>query len=386
MDTQINRTQIIDLTQRLVRCHTEAGDEKEAADLVLAEMHRLGYDRVNVDENGSVVGMIRGKHPGPTLLLDGHIDTVGVAPGVPWKQDPFGGTVIGGKLYGRGASDMKGPVAAMVLAAAAVDREELSGTLVVSASVMEEVLEGVALKTVMEATRPDFVVIGEASDLKLVHGSRGRAEILVETIGRPAHSSRPQEGINAVQAMLPVMQAIDRLALPAHKTVGQAIIALTDIISEPYPGHSVIPSRCRVTYDRRLIPGETKESVMRTLAGLPTITGATVNSSLAQGEYQTYTGRTFFVDKWFPAWLIEKDHALVQKAAKGLQLAGLPVSYDLYQFCTNAAYSAGEAGIPTIGFGPSSGSLAHVVDEYIEIDTLVKAAQGYLSIISSVLG
>jgi len=386
MDTQINRTQIIDLTQRLVRCHTEAGDEKEAADLVLAEMHRLGYDRVNVDENGSVVGMIRGKHPGPTLLLDGHIDTVGVAPGVPWKQDPFGGAVIGGKLYGRGASDMKGPVAAMVLAAAAVDREELSGTLVISASVMEEVLEGVALKTVMEATRPDFVVIGEASDLKLVHGSRGRAEILVETIGRPAHSSRPQEGINAVQAMLPVMQAIDRLALPAHKTVGQAIIALTDIISEPYPGHSVIPSRCRVTYDRRLIPGETKESVMRTLAGLPTIKGATVNVSLAQGEHQTYTGRTFLVDKWFPAWLIEKDHALVQKAAKGLQLAGLSVSYDMYQFCTNAAYSAGEAGIPTIGFGPSSGSLAHVVDEYIEIDTLVKAAQGYLSIISSVLG
>lgn len=377
---------VIELTQKLIRCQGGAGDEKLAADLLAGEMRALGYDRVAFDKNGSVVGVIEGRQPGPTLLLDGHLDTVGVAPGLPWSYDPFGGQVVNGKLYGRGATDMKGPLVAAVTAAAGIDRSRISGRVVVSGSVMEEVLEGVALKTVMDAFEPDLVVICEPSDLVLITGSRGRAEIQIETLGKPAHSSRPQEGVNAVQAMLPVIQALETQPLPVHPTIGQAILALTEIISEPYPAHSVIPSRCRVTYDRRLVPGETRESVLANFASLPTILGASVSASITKGEYRTYTGHRLEVDKWFPAWEIDREHPLVGKAALGLKAAGLAVAYGTYQFCTNAAYSAGVAQVPTIGFGPSLASLAHVVDEYILVEDLIKAVQGYEGIIQSLLG
>ena len=381
----VNSKTLIELTQELVRLPSEAGREKKVANLLAREMRGLGYEEVTVDENGSVVGVVNGARPGPTLLFDAHIDTVGVAPGVPWQHDPFSGEIVGGKLYGRGATDMKGPVAAMILAIAAAAKGQLAGRVVASASVMEEVLEGVALKAVMDKQHPDYVVICEPSNLRLIHGGRGRAEIHLETIGRPAHSSLPQDGVNAILAMTRAMKVIDELPLPTHEVVGQGIMALTDIISEPYPGHSMIPSRCRVTYDRRLMPGETQESVLLSLANLPTIEGATLTSTIARGEYQTYTGRRLVTEKWFPAWLIDQSHEFVQKAATGLESAGLPVTYGTYDFCTNAAYSAGQAGVPTLGFGPSPESLAHIADEYVEVEQLVKTAQGYQGIIEAVL-
>jgi putative selenium metabolism hydrolase len=381
----INSQTLIQLTQKLVRLPSEAGREKEVADLLMKEMPGLGYEEVTVDENGSVVGVVNGAQPGPTLLFDGHIDTVGVAPGVSWRHDPFGAEIAGGRLYGRGATDMKGAVAAMIVAVAAVSKGHLAGRVVVSASVMEEVLEGVALKAVMDKQQPDYVIICEPSNLRLIHGGRGRAEIHVETIGRPAHSSSPREGLNAILAMIPAISAVDELQLPIHEVVGQGIMALTDIISEPYPGHSVIPSRCRVTYDRRLMPGETQESVLASLAGLPTIEGASLTPTIAKGEYQAYTGSRLVSEKWFPSWLFDRSHEFVQKAAKGLESAGLPVTYGTYNFCTNAAYCAGQAGVPTIGFGPSPESLAHIVDEYVEVEQLVKTAQGYQGIIEAVL-
>ena len=90
-------------------------------------------------------------------------------------------------------------------------------------------------------------------------------------------------------------------------------------------------------------------------------------------------------EKWFPAWFLDPAHEFVRKAAAGLESAGLPVTYGTYNFCTNAAYSAGQAGVPTMGFGPSPESLAHIVDEYVEVEQLLKTARGYQGIIEAVL-
>ncbi len=385
MKTGINPQAVIELTQKLVRCTTLHGDEQAAANLLAAEMRTLNYDQVIIDPNGSVVGVIQGGQPGPTLLFDSHIDTVGISSPERWQYPPFGGEIVEGRLYGRGASDMKGAAAGMVIAAAAVDRAELAGRVVISTSVMEEVLEGRALQTVMEKVPPDFVVICEPSGLKLVHASRGRAEIVIETFGVSGHSATPDKAVNAVRAMLPVVEAIQQIELPVDQVVGRGVMELTDIISSPYPAYSVIPDRCRATYDRRLMPGESWESVQASLAELPTIPGARVEVSLFEGSHTTYTGIELTMDKWFPAWAFPQDHNFVQTAAQGLQNAGLPVEYDVYRFCTNGAYSAGVAGVPTIGFGPSNSALCHIVDEYIELDALVKAAGGYAGIIEAVL-
>jgi putative selenium metabolism hydrolase len=382
----MNTDQLIAFTQDLIRLPSLAGQEAAVIERAKTEMQTLGFDRVWVDAYGSAIGIIEGAQAGPTLLFDAHVDTVGIAPGVPWQHQPFGAEIENGAMYGRGAADMKGALAAMIYAAADINRAHLTGQVVVSASVMEEVFEGGALRAVMQATPPDFVVIGEATALNLVRGGRGRAEIHLETIGRPSHSSAPEQGLNAVREMTRVMAALDALALPADPLLGPAIIALTDIISEPYPGYSVIPSRCRATYDRRLLPGETAEVVVQQIVDLPGVAGIRLNARLAQGEHAAYTGAVIRGEKFFPAWIYPEETPFVQQALAGLRAAGLTPRMSAYRFCTNAAYSAGVAGVPTIGFGPGSEADAHVIDEKVTLADLTAAAQGYRGIIQAVLG
>jgi putative selenium metabolism hydrolase len=377
---------MIDFAQALVQRRSLSGEEEEMAQRVVEEMQALGFDQVVVDENGSVIGIVEGAHPGKTLLLDAHIDTVGVAEGVAWQHDPFGAAIIDAAIVGRGAADMKGALAAMIYAAASVDRTKLQGRVAVSATTLEEVLEGVTLRTVMELVQPDFVVIGEATDLNLNRGGRGRAEVHLATVGRPAHSSSPHLGRNAVLDMLSVIAAIESLALPTDPLMGPAILALTDIISDPYPGYSVIPSLCKVTYDRRLLPGETPEGVLDAIRSLPAAQGVQLEATIAVGAHMTYTGKTLHSLKFFPAWVFPESDWYVQHALKGLHGVGLKPQVSAYRFCTNGAYSAGIAGVPTVGFGPATEGDAHVVDERLRLDDLFAAARGYHGIIQGVLG
>jgi putative selenium metabolism hydrolase len=382
----MNKQALIEFTQRLVRQQSYSGEEAAVTQIVVDEMKALGFDEVQVDENGSAVGIVEGAKAGKTLLFDAHTDTVGIAPGSVWTKDPFSGEIIDGVLYGRGAADMKGALAAMVHAAGNVDRSKISGRVIVSASVLEEVYEGGALRTVMDEVNPDFVVIGESSDLNLVHGGRGRAEVHLETIGKPSHSSSPGQGVNAVHLMMKVIEAVERIQLDVHPLLGPAIFALTDIISEPYPGYSVIPSRCKATYDRRLLPGDTLEGVLGHIQSLPELKEVPFKAVIAEGEHQAYTGKTLTCTKFFPAWILDEGHPLVQAALKGLRASGLNPRLSAYRFCTNAAYSVGTAGVPTIGFGPGTEADAHVVDERLSLEALEAVAQGYAGIIHSVLG
>ena len=379
----IAHDRLVEFLQTLIRVPSLSGAEAAAVARVALEMRSLGFDEVLIDEHGSALGTVRGSRRGPTLLCDAHIDTVGVAPGVPWRHDPFGGEIEGGRLYGRGASDMKGALAAMVYATAAVDRRKLSGRVVISASVLEEVMEGAALAAIMARVRPDFVVIGESTELNLNYGGRGRAEIVLEAIGRPAHSSSPHLGVNAVYLMLPAIAALRAMPLPSDWLLGPALMELTDIVSEPYPGASVVPSRCRATFDRRLLAGETEDEVLEGLRALPELQG--IHVSIAAGEHRTYTGTVLSGPKFFPAWKLDVEDSFVQAAVSGLYATGLDPKPGAYRFCTNAAFSAGQAGVPTVGFGPSAEGQAHVVDEYIELDQLIKAAHGYKGIIEEVL-
>ncbi|MCC6985643.1 MAG: M20/M25/M40 family metallo-hydrolase, partial [Anaerolineales bacterium] len=260
---------LIEFTQRIVRQPSMSGEEGAVTRLVVDEMNALGFDKVWVDKYGSAVGMMRGAQAGKTLLFDAHTDTVGIAPGSVWTRSPFGAEVTDTHMYGRGVMDMKGSLAAMIHATASVDKSKLAGTILISASVMEEVYEGGALKAVMDETKPDYVVIGEATQLNLARGGRGRAEIHIETIGKPSHSSSPQLGINAIHLMTKVIAEIEKIKVKEHPLMGQGIFALTDIISEPYPAYSVIPARCKATYDRRLLPGETPEGVLNEITSLP---------------------------------------------------------------------------------------------------------------------
>ena len=387
--TQVREERLIGLCRDLLRQPSLSGQEEQVARYLQNTMEACGFDRAEIDRYGSVVGTIEGNRPGPTVLMDGHIDTVPVSDPSQWTHDPYGAEIADGKIYGRGASDMKGSVAAMVSAAAHFAEDtgrDFAGRVCVSCTVHEECFEGVSSREVIRNVRPDCVIIGEATSTTLKIGQRGRAEVVVETLGKSCHSSNPQEGRNAVYDMCAVIEEMQALTPRRQDVLGEGIYELTDIVSSPYPGASVVPERCRATYDHRLLVGETEQSVLadvqaavdRAAARRP---GLQAKVYLAEGEEICWTGEAIRAKRFFPAWLLEEDDELVVKALAGLREAGIDAPLSHFAFCTNGSHFCGEAGIPTVGFGPSLEELAHTVDEYIEIDQLTRACEGFQGIL-----
>ena len=393
MLTKERENQVVELCRKLIMKQSYSGQEDGVAGALEEALKELGFDSVNVDKYGNVIGCIKGKRPGKKLLFDGHIDTVPVTDETEWKYPPFAAEIHDGKIYGRGTSDMKGAVAAFVSAAAnfAQDTDrDFDGELYVAGVVHEECFEGVAAREISKAVCPDYVVIGEASTLNLKVGQRGRGEIVVETFGKPCHSANPEKGINAVYKMAKVIEAIRTLEPTHHPVLGDGILELTDIKSAPYPGASVVPEYCRATYDRRLLVGETKESVLEPLQKLMDQLMAEdlqlkVKVSYAVGEEQCYTGNKIQGERFFPGWLYDENEAFVQDVKKELEDMGYTPSITQYNFCTNGSHYAGEAGIKTFGLGPSQENLAHTVNEYIEIDQLTKVTDCYYGVMKALL-
>lgn len=393
MLTEFQKDQVVELCRALVRSPSTSGHEEGVVAVLKEFFTRHGFDSVHVDRYGSIAGSIRGNRPGPRLLFDGHIDTVPVGDPAVWHHDPFAGEIQEGKIYGRGTSDMKGAVAAMACAAANFAQEtgrDFAGEIYVAGVVHEECFEGVAAREVSAYAQPDYVVIGEASQLNLKIGQRGRAEIVVETFGKPCHSANPEKGINAVYKMAKVIEAIRTLEPTHHPVLGDGILELTDIKSSPYPGASVVPEYCRATYDRRLLVGETKESVLTPIQTLlddlmkedPELK---VRVSYALGREQCHTGNQIEGERFFPGWLFDQQEPFVQSVYRELKEMGYTPEITRYNFCTNGSHYAGEAGIRTLGLGPSRENLAHTVDEYIEIDQLVQVCHCYTGVMKALL-
>lgn len=393
MLTAERKDKLTKVCQELIKNKSYSGEEKDVVQTLIKFFQDLRYDDWFVDEYGNVIAHIKGNTPGKKILFDGHIDTVPVPDETKWTKKPFEGHLIDGKIYGRGASDMKGQLSAMLSAAAyfAEDvKKEFSGDIYVAGVVDEEIFEGVASRKISEAVKPDYVVIGEASELNLKIGQRGRAEIVIETFGKPAHSANPEKGINAVYKMAKIIEKIQTIKTPEHAVLGKGILVLTDIKSSPYPGASVVPDYCRATFDRRLLVGETKESVLAPIQAFIDELAAEdpelkAKVSYAKATEKCYTGNSISGERFFPGWLYDESDEFIQAAYRGLKNAGLKPEITQYSFCTNGSHYAGEKGIKTIGFGPSRENLAHTIDEYIEQEQLFSGAEGYYGILKEVL-
>jgi putative selenium metabolism hydrolase len=390
---QNREKEVIALCQKLVRAKSYSGEENLAAEELSAFFKEKGFDQVTVDKYGNLIGRIKGNHPGKKILFDGHLDTVPVGNEADWEYPPFHAEVHDGKIYGRGTSDMKGAVAAMACAAANFAQDtgrEFAGEIYVAGVVHEECFEGIAARSISAFVKPDYVIIGEASNLNLKIGQRGRAEIKIETFGVPAHSANPEKGINAVYKMSKVIDSVRKLAPASHPVLGKGILELTDIKSSPYPGASVVPEYCSATYDRRLLVGETKESVLKPIEELLEQLKAEdpelkVKVSYAVGKEKCYTGDTIEGERFFPGWLFDREEPFIADALKELKAMGFDTEITQYNFCTNGSHYAGEAGIKTMGMGPSRENLAHTINEYIEIDQLNKVTGAYYGIMKALL-
>lgn len=384
----IDDAALTDLALRLVGAASPSGQEGAVAGIIREALEQLGF-HVEVDDLGNVIGTLDAG-PGPCVLLDSHMDTVGVTDPSEWSFDPRG-ELSGGRLYGRGAMDMKGPLAASIHGVAAL-RERLSaGRVVVCSSIAEELVEGPVTKVVAERLQPDVVLICEATGGRVSVGQRGRAEITIDVAGRPTHSSRPDLGVNAAEAMADIVRELRSVELPPpHPGLSPAILVLTDIISRPYPGLSVVPDRCVATYDRRTLPGESEADVLAPIrAALERVLGehpgARATATIGVDVFESYSGVRLEAPNFAPAWWTGPDAPIVRAALSALRAAGLPADTTAWDFCTNGSGTAGQLGLPTLGFGPGHEELAHRVDEHIGLTDLHEGAGGYAAIVEALV-
>jgi putative selenium metabolism hydrolase len=304
-----------------------------------------------------------------------------------WTVDPFGGEVVGGRLYGRGAVDMKGGLAAVICGVAeAAATGRLSATVAVSATVLEETIEGLALRDVLDQLHPEAVIICEPTAGEIKFGQRGRTEILMTVRGTPAHSCRPEEGVSAIRLAARGLIALEQLELPSDPEMGQTILVATDVISDPCPSISMLPTNVRIRFDRRTLVGEEADEVLEAMAvSLSAVDPYAFSLAVATGEVITYTGVTVDAPRFFPAWRLEPDHPLVRSAITVFERVGCEPRLGVFKGCTNGSVSAGVCGIPTIGVGPGDWG-GHAPDESMSVEQIRKGAQIYTELALELAG
>jgi putative selenium metabolism hydrolase len=352
------------------------------AERVAMEMARLGLRDVRVDRIGNVIGWV-GADAGPVLMLNGHMDTVAVSDAATWTRDPYGAEIEKGRLYGLGACDMKSGLAAMIYGAYLLRQAQLpsEGRVVVVCVVQEEPCEGLASRVAIEeeGIRPDWVVIGEPSSNQISRGQRGRIELQVTSHGRSAHASQPELGENAISSAARLIFGLELLGgqLGNDPFLGHGTLAVTDIRSQA-GSRNAVPDRCDLIIDRRLTLGETEATALAEVQRVIAREGIRAGVRVTEYRATSYTGYECRGREFYPPWVIEEDHPLVAALvhAARTQLKRRPhIGY--WNFSTEGAYTAGVAGIPTVGFGPGDARQAHTADEWVRLDDVHSAAGVY---------
>lgn len=367
----------------MIAIPSESTGEKPVVERVRAELEAASFDEIKVDGMGNILGRVGS---GKTVIaLDAHLDTVGVGDPSTWKRDPYQGELKDGIIYGRGAGDMEGGMAASVYGARiAQELGLLDGVqLWVTGTVMEEDCDGLCWQYILreKVLQPDVVVITEPTKLGVYRGHRGRMEIEIRTQGRSAHGSAPERGINAVYRMAPIIAEIERLngrlAATADPFLGKGSCTISAIRSTS-PSLCAVADSATIHVDRRLTHGETWEGAVRQLEGLESVKQAGATVSVLDYAVPSYTGLVYPTKKFYPTWLMPEDHPAVRAGVRAAEQAiGKQPVVGKWGFSTNGIATCGMFGVPTIGFGPSDEVWAHSPDDQCPVEHLTLAARFY---------
>ncbi|MBT4333461.1 MAG: YgeY family selenium metabolism-linked hydrolase [Candidatus Cloacimonetes bacterium] len=366
--------------------------EKDMIFVIKKEMEKVGFDKVRIDELGSIIGTIGN---GPRLIaFDAHIDTVYPGNLDNWDFPPHQGHIENGKVWGRGASDQLGGMASMVYAAKIIKELDLNQefTILFTGTVMEEDCDGIAWEHMIkeDGIKPELVVSTEPTSLNIYRGHRGRMEMAIEVKGISCHGSAPERGVNAIYKMAKIVSEVEKLndRLKHDDFLGKGTIT-TSIFESGSPSQCAVADYAKIQLDRRLTWGETKEIAVAELEECCKLAGVKeAKVTVLQYDAVAYTGKEYSVEKYFPTWKLEEDSNWLKNASASYRktLENEP-KIDKWTFSTNCVFIMGKnPEIKCIGMGPGDEDQAHAPNEMTRVSDLSAAAAFYAGFVAELNG
>jgi len=367
----------------LIRTKSFSGREQAVVERIKQEMEKLGFDEVIIDGFGNILGRIgNGKHH---VAIDSHIDTVEVGDATLWKRDPFAAEMKDGVIYGRGASDQKGGMAAATYAGHLIKKLGLAPdfTVWVVGSVFEEDCDGLCWQYILKnkVIEPVAVIITEPTNLEVYRGHRGRMEITVTTRGVSCHGSAPERGVNAIYKMAPIVEAIEKLhpTLKDDAFLGKGSVTIADIRSTS-PSMCAVADSSTIQLDRRLTKGEDQALAV---AQVQKAAGNDAEVKVLDFAEPSWKGCVFPTKKYYPTWVLEEQHPLCKLAlATHEEQFGKKATAGKWVFSTNGIATMGMYGIPTVGFGPAHEQHAHSPNDQCPADHIPQAVTFYTHLLN----
>ncbi len=376
------RNELVSFAQELIRTRSLPGEERAIAELVAGHLQKLAYDEVGIDRAGNVVGLLRGTNSGPSVQFNAHLDHVHEGDPDGWPYPPYAGVVSEGVLYGRGACDVKGALASQVYGLALLRDLGVRppGDCYVTAVVQEEV-GGLGAAVLCDWLRTDTVVLGEATNLELRRGHRGRVALEVRFIGRSAHASAPERGVNPLFALGRFLSRLNELEHREHPELGRSTVAPTRLRTDQESAN-VIPGSVRLLLDWRTVPGEDPEELRRMVAALAADCveeGVLAEVAVPVRAACSYRGVTVELPPT-RGYVLSPDHRALRTARRTLEaVIGRPILDGFWRFATDGGHFMAH-GMATIGFAPGDESLAHTVHDSVRLDDLEAAMVGYAAL------
>jgi len=378
----------IALAKEMIKINSEnpPGNEKSLADYMVGVFNGIGLKAFQLDflpNRPNVVAIYGSRDQGKSLIFDGHLDTVPCGDLSLWSVNPLEGVIRDGRLYGRGATDMKSSIAAFTCALKAIVDSgiKLKGQVIIVLTSDEEI-SGLGTKSVLEkGYHADAAIVGEPSNLEVNTAHKGVARWRLTTFGKAAHASTPQEGVNAIYKMAKAVIKLEGIAEKylqqeerAHPILGGPTLNVG--IIRGGVKDNIVPDSCEITIDRRLLPGETWHEVEKEFREeLEKLSREDPNFKYELKPYQVYNAAE-----------TPSTHPFVRLAKNAVKdVLGRESTVEGFVATTEMSHLV-EAGIPSIILGCGDLKVAHTVNEYVPVQQIVDATKIYALIILRYLG